>query len=61
MAPDEQLFFPLHRLMLTYLKEMLAFQRNVALLFAAIFQNDTEYKDLNGKTIFIVELFVRKN
>ena len=59
-ATDEQLSFPLHRLLLTYLKEMLVFQRNVAFLCAAIFQNDTEYKDLNEKIIFIVELFVRK-
>ena len=49
MASDEQLSFPLHRLLLTYLEEMLVFQRNVALLGAAIFQNDTEYKDSKEK------------
>ena len=44
MASDEQLNFPLDRLLLTCLEEMLVFQRNVALLGASIFQNDTEYK-----------------
>ena len=60
MASDEQLSFPLNRLLLTYLEEMLVFQRNVALLDAAIFQNYTEYKDSNEKIIFIVALFVNK-
>ena len=60
MASDEQLSFPLDRLLLTYLEEMFVFQRNVALLGAAIFQNDTEYKDSNKKIIFIVALFVNK-
>ena len=32
MASDEQLSFPLDRLLLTYLEEMFVFQRNVALL-----------------------------
>ena len=58
MASDEQLSFPLDRLLLTYLEEMFVFQRNVALLGAAIFQIDTEYKDSNEKIIFIVALFV---
>ena len=58
MASDEQLSFPLDRLLLTYLEEMFVFQRNVALLGAAIFQNDTEYKDSNETIIFIVALFV---
>ena len=60
MASDEQLSFPLHRLLLMYLEEMLVFQRNVALLGAAIFQNETEYKDSNEKIIFIVAMFVNK-
>ena len=60
IASDEQLSFPLHRLLSMYLEEMLVFQRNVALLGAAIFQNDTEYKDSNEKIIFIVALFVNK-
>ena len=42
MASDEQLSFPLDRILLTYLEEMLVFQRNVALLGAAIFQDDTK-------------------
>ena len=60
MASDEQLSFPLHRLLLMYLEEMLVFQRNVALLGAAIFQNETEYKDSIEKIIFIVAMFVNK-
>ena len=60
MVSDEQLSVPLHRLLLTYLEEMFIFQRNVALLGAAIFQNDTKYKDSNEKIIFIVALFVNK-
>ena len=60
MASDEQLSFPLHRLLLMYLEEMLVFQRNVALLGAAFFQNETEYKDSNKKIIFIVAMFVNK-
>ena len=60
MASDEQLSFPLDRILLTYLEEMLVFQRNVALLGAAIFQDDTEYKDSNEKIIFVVALFVNK-
>ena len=60
MAFDEQLDFPLDRLLFMYLEEMLVFQRNVALLGAAIFQNDTEYKYSNEKIIFIVALFVNK-
>ena len=59
MASDEQLSFP-DGLLLTYLEEMPLFHRNVALLGAAIFQNDTEYKDSNEKLIFIVALFVYK-
>ena len=39
---------------------MLVFQRCVVLLGAAIFQNDTEYKDSNEKIIFILALFVTK-
>ena len=60
MVSDEQLSFPLHRLLLMYLEVMLVFQINVALLGAAIFQNDTEYKDSNEKIIFIVALFENK-
>ena len=60
MASDEHLSFPLHGLLLMYLEEILVFQRNVASLGAAVFQNDTEYKDSNEKIIFIVALFVNK-
>ena len=60
MAPDEQLSFPLQRLLLMYFKVMPVFQGNVALLVAAIFQNDKEYKYSNEKTIFSVALFVNK-
>ena len=41
MTSDEQLSFP-DGLLLTYLEEMPLFHRNVALLGAAIFKNDTE-------------------